>query len=146
MPHCFGRRVAGATVLAILACVAAASSASAQSRCAAPEKPGWHSCLSVAHQAIDGGPTIRVTKARPRLVYRYDRCPARDARRTVVVSTDDGRRLGKAVVRGTCEKGVARWVAAILVDRDLHEGTVVRSRWSGVPDAGKTAPSVKLKT
>jgi hypothetical protein len=146
MPHCYGRRVAGATVLAILALSAVASQAPAQSRCKAPVDPGWHSCLSVAHQAIDGGPTIRVTKARPRLAYRYERCPARDARRTVVVRTDDGRLLGKATVRGTCEKGVARWTATVLVDRDFEEGTVVRSHWSGIPDAGKTAPSVKLKT
>jgi hypothetical protein len=146
MSHCFGRRVAGATVLAILACVAVASPAPAQSRCKAPDDPGWHSCLSVSHQAIDGGPVVRVTKARPRLVYRYDRCPAREAKRTVVVRTDGGRLLGKATVRSTCEKGVARWVGVVVVDRDLEEGTVVRSRWSGIPDSGDTAPSVKLRT
>ena len=139
------RRLAGTAALALLVGATFASPAAGQSRCAAPTENTWRSCLSTAHRTIDNGPELRLTKARPRLVIRYDRCPARHARRTVVVRTDDGRRLGRESVRSTCKRGVARWIVNLDLDVDLRDGTVVRSYWSGIADSGDVAPSVELK-
>lgn len=140
-----GRRLSGATLVALLAGAASASGAAAQARCTAPAQPGWHSCLSASHRAIDAGPEIRLTKVRPRLVIRYeDGCPGGADRRTVVIRTDDGTRLGRTTVRSRCRRGVARWIVNLRLDVDLMEGTVVRSFWSGIAD-NESAPSVKLK-
>jgi hypothetical protein len=134
-----------ATFVALLALAATASPASAQARCTAPDQPGWRSCLTVSHRAIDGGPEVRVTTARPRLVERYeDGCPEGANRRRVVVRTGDGAQLGAAGVRSRCRRGVARWNARLQLDVDLPAGTVVRSFWSGVRD-DDSAPRVRLR-
>jgi hypothetical protein len=138
------RRLVGMAALALLAGATFASPATARSRCAAPEENGWRSCLSTSHRTIDDGPEIRLVEARPRLVVRADRCPARTARRTVVVRTGDGRRLGRETVRGTCKRGVARWIVDLELAVDLTDGTVVRSFWSGIADSGDGAPKVEL--
>jgi hypothetical protein len=139
------RRLAGTAALALLVGAASASPAAAQSRCTAPAEPGWHSCLSTAHRTIDDGPELRLTKARPRLVVRYDRCPARSERRTVTIRIDGGRRLARERVRSVCRRGVARWILNLDLNVDLTDGTVVRSYWSGIPDSGDAAPAVELK-
>jgi hypothetical protein len=139
------RRLVGTAALALLAGAVAASPAAARAGCSAPAEPGWHSCLTVAHRTIDGGPEIRLTKALPRLVVRYDACPARRLRRTVVIRTDDGERLGRAGTRGRCRNGVARWSVNLRLDVDVVDGTVVRSYWSGIADSGDAAPAVELK-
>jgi hypothetical protein len=139
------RRLVGSAALTLLAGALSAVPAAAQSRCTAPAEPGWHSCLTTAHRAIDGGPEVRLTKAMPRLVVRYEACPAHRLRRTVVIRTDAGRRLGRTTVRSRCRHGVARWSANLRLDVDLMEGTVVRSNWSGIADSGDAAPAVELK-
>ena len=145
MHRSIGRRLAGATLAALLAGAASASPAAAQARCTAPDEPGWHSCLTASYRAVDGGPTIRVTKIRPRLVMRYaNGCPEGADRRTVAIRSDDGERLVRARVNSRCRRGVARWITNLTLDVDLQEGTVVRSFWSGIAD-NESAPGVKLK-
>jgi len=139
------RRLAGTAALALLAGVLPASPAAAESRCTAPKTVAWHSCLSTAHRAIDDGPELRLTKARPRLVVRYDRCPARIERRTVVLRTDDGLRVARERVRARCTRGIVRFTLNLRLSVDLTDGTVVRSRWSRVPDSGDVAPRVALE-
>ena len=131
--------------LTLLAGATLASPAAGQSRCAAPDQNGWRSCLSTSHRTIDDGPMVRLLEARPRLVVRDDRCPARNARRTVVVTTGDGRRLDRETVRATCKRGVSRWIVNLSLEVDLPGGTVVHSRWSGIADAGDSAPEVELQ-
>ncbi len=145
MSHFLVRRVGGATVLALIAGVAAASPAAAQARCEAPDNPGWRSCLTVSHRAVDGGPQLLLTKARPRLVERLDHCPAQRIARRAVVRTSGGKRLGAATVRSRCSNGVARWVAVVELNTSAREGTVIRSFWSGIDDSETTAPRVKLE-
>lgn len=130
-------------VLALLAAAVYASPATAQSRCAAPAEPGaWRSCLTASHRADDG--QVHLTSARPRLVIRYgDGCPKGADRRTVVIRTTDGERLGRATLRSRCRRGVARWGTTLMLERDLPAGTVVRSLWSRIPD-GASGPRVKL--
>jgi hypothetical protein len=138
MNRSFG--LAGVTLAALLA----ASPAAAQARCTAPDKPGWHSCLTASHRTIGAGEQIRLTKARPRLVVRYeDGCPEGADRRTVVIRSGDGERLGRTTVRSRCRRGVARYDTTLRLDLDLPKGTVVRSLWSGIGD-GATAPKVRL--
>lgn len=137
--------MAGATLVALLAGAASASSAPAQARCPAPDEPGWRSCLTASHRMTDGGQEIRLTKVRPRLVVRYeDGCPRGADRRTVAIRTDDGARLGRTTVRSRCRRGVARYEITLRLDVEVAEGTVVRSYWSGIPDA-RSAPGVELK-
>jgi hypothetical protein len=139
-----GRRLAGATLVALLAGAASTSSAAAQARCTAPDKPGWHSCLTASHRLAEDGGAIHLRKVRPRLVVRYEEaCPDGADRRTVVIRTGDGRRLGRTTVRSRCRRGVARYDTTLRLDLELPEGTVVRSFWSGIAD-GATAPKVKL--
>jgi hypothetical protein len=134
-----------ATLVALLAAAATASPASAQAPCTAPDEPGWHSCLTVSHRAIDGSPAVRVTTARPRLVARYaDGCRRGAKRRRVVVRTGAGERLGAARVTRRCRRGVARWTARLQLDVDLPAGSVVRSFWSGIRDDA-SAPRVRLR-
>jgi hypothetical protein len=132
--------LAGVTLTLALA----ASPAAAQTRCTAPDEPGWHSCLTASHRLAEDGGAIHLTKVRPRLVIRYEEaCPDGADRRTVVIRTGDGRRIGRTIVRSRCKRGVARYDATLRLDVELPEGTVVRSFWSGIPD-GATAPKVKL--
>jgi hypothetical protein len=133
--------LAGVTLAALLI----ASPASAQSRCTAPEKPGWHSCLSASSRAIEDGEMLRLTTVRPRLVVRYaDGCPEGADRRTVAVRTGDGERLVRARINSRCRRGVARYDVKLRLDLDVPAGTVLRSLWSGVPD-DESAPEVELK-
>jgi hypothetical protein len=144
MDPSIGRRFAGATLVALLAGAASAAPAPAQARCTAPDKPGWHSCLTASHRATGDGEQIHLTTARPRLVVRYeDACPDGADRRTVVIRTRDGERLGRTTVRSRCRRGVARYDATLRLDVDLPAGTVVRSLWSGIAD-GATAPKVRV--
>jgi hypothetical protein len=119
------------------------SPAAAQSRCTAPDEPGWHSCLTASHRLAEDGTAIQLTKVRPRLVVRYeDACPKRPDRRTVAIRSD-GEQLARARVNSRCKRGVARYDVTLRLDLELPEGTVVRSLWSGISD-GATAPKVKL--
>jgi hypothetical protein len=129
-------------VPAFLAVLAAATPAAAQSRCSAPELGDWHSCLTVQHRQADEG--IEVVEARPRLVIRLATCPARAARRSVVIRTDGGRRLGRDSVRGKCRDGVVRWTVDVRIGKRVAEGTVVRSNWERIADRGKAAPGVTV--
>jgi hypothetical protein len=131
--------LAGVTLTAALA----TSPAAAQSRCTAPDEPGWHSCLTASHRLAEDGTAIQLTKVRPRLVVRYeDACPKRADRRTVAIRSD-GEQLARARVTSRCKRGVARYDVTLRLDVELPEGTVVRSFWSGISD-GATAPKVKL--
>ena len=128
----------------VLAVLIAASPASAQSRCTAPEKPGWHSCLAASSQAIDGE-MVHLTKVRPRLVVRYDdACPRGADRRTVAIRTVGGELLGRGRVSSRCKRGVARYDVTLQLDVDLPRDTVVRSFWTGIADR-RTGPRVTLK-
>jgi hypothetical protein len=132
--------LAGVTFAALLA----ASPAAAQSRCTAPDEPGWHSCLAASSRAIDGE-TVQLTKVRPRLVVRYDdACPRGADRRTVAIRTADGEPLGRARVSSRCKRGVARYELTLRLDVVVPRGTVVRSYWTGIAD-NRTAPRVELK-
>jgi hypothetical protein len=138
-----GRRLAGATLVALLAGAASTSPAAAQARCTAPAEPGWHSCLTASHRLAEDAGAIHLRKVRPRLVVRYEEgCPDGADRRTVVIRVQ-GEQLVRARVNSRCKRGVARYDATLRLDVELPEGTVVRSFWSGIPD-GATAPKVKL--
>ena len=139
------RRLVGTAALALVVGAASATPAAAQARCTAPDDPGWHSCLSTVHRPIDNGPMVRLTKVRPRLVVRGERCLERRIRRTVVIRTAGGRSLGRTAVRSRCRRGIARWIVGLRLDVDLREGTVVRSYWSGIADPGDAAPAVRLR-
>jgi hypothetical protein len=131
------------TLVALLAAAAYASPAAAQSRCTAPERPGWHSCLTASHRLADDGSAVQLTKARPRLAIRYeDGCPEGADRRTVAIRAD-GELLGRARVNSRCKRGVARYDVTLRLDAELPQGAVVRSFWSGIAD-GATAPKVRL--
>jgi hypothetical protein len=144
MHRSIGRRLAGATLVALLAGAAASSQAAAQARCQAPDAPGWRSCLTASHRTIDGGQAIHLTKVRPRLVIRYEAgCPKGADRRSVAVRTDDGARLGRTTVRSRCRRGVARYEATLELDVEVDAGTVVRSNWSRIPDAD-SAPAIEV--
>jgi hypothetical protein len=133
--------LAGVTLAALLT----ASPASAQSRCTAPEKPGWHSCLTASSRAIEDGEMVRLTTVRPRLVVRYaDGCPEGPDRRTVAIRTGDGERLVRARINSRCRRGVARYDVKLRIDLDVPAGTILRSLWSGVAD-DESAPEVELK-
>jgi hypothetical protein len=130
--------LAGVTLFVALA----ASPAAAQSRCTAPDEPGWHSCLSASHRTSDQ--LVLLTKIRPRLVIRYDdTCPKGADRRRVTIRTNDGTRLGRTTVRSRCKRGVARYDTTLRLDVEVDEGTVVRAFWNGIADA-RTAPRVEL--
>jgi hypothetical protein len=127
-----------------LAALLAASPASAQSRCKAPDKPGWRSCLAASSHAVDGE-MVHLTKVRPRLVVRYDdACPRGADRRTVAIRTVDGEPLGRGRVSSRCKRGVARYDITLQLDVDVPRGTVVRSFWTGIADK-RTGPRVTLR-
>jgi hypothetical protein len=133
--------LAGVTLAALIA----ASPAAAQSRCAAPERPGWHSCLTASSRAIGDGETVRLTTVRPRLVVRYrNGCPAGADRRTVAIRTGDGERLVRERVSSRCRRGVARYDVKLRLDIEVPSGTLLRSFWTGVADAAEP-PQVELK-
>ena len=131
---------AGVTLAALLA----ASPAAAQSRCTAPEKPGWHSCLTASSHAVGDGAMVRLTSVRPRLVVRYSTgCPRGADRRTVAIRTADGERLARERVSSSCRRGVARYDVKLRPEVDVPAGTVLRSFWSGIAD-GESGPRVEL--
>jgi hypothetical protein len=133
--------LAGVTLAALIA----ASPAAAQSRCTAPEKPGWHSCLTASSHAVGDGEQVHLTTVRPRLVVRYeDGCPRGADRRTVAIRTGDGERLARERINSRCRRGVARYDVKLRLELDLPAGTVLRSFWGGIADA-ETGPAVKLK-
>jgi hypothetical protein len=137
------RRAAGALVIASLGVAAGAAPASA-APCRAPDEPTWRSCLTTAHVELEDG-RVRLKRASPRLVMRYDECPATLRTRTVALRTRRGRLLDRAVVDGRCASGVARWTVTLRPeDADLRSGTVVRTFWTGVADKNR-APKVRLK-
>ena len=134
--------LAGVTFAALLA---ASPAAAAQSRCTAPDEPGWHSCLAASSRAMADIETVHLTSVRPRLVIRYDgTCPRGADRRTVAIRTADGEPLGRARVSSRCKRGVARYDLTLRLDVDVPRGTVVRSYWTGIAD-NRTAPRVELK-
>lgn len=136
------RRAAVALLVSSLAAAAASPAATAKP-CAPPADAGWRSCLSTAHVRLEDG-RVRLKRARPRLVVRYDVCPASLRRRTVAVRSRGGRLLDRAAVEGKCRNGVARWVITLRPEEaDLRSGAVVRSFWAGVADK-RRAPRVKL--
>jgi hypothetical protein len=116
--------------------------ASAKSRCSVPDEPAWHSCLSALHLKLETG-AVRLTRATPTLVIRYDACPAHVAKRTVALRTGAGGKLEKSRVTGRCRKDVARWRTNLRDQIDLPSGTVIRSYWSALPDH-KRAPKITL--
>lgn len=137
------RRAAVALVASVLGAAAGAVPAAAAKPCVPPADPGWRSCLSTGHVRLEDG-SVRLKRARPRFVVRYEACPVTLRRPTVVVRTEGGRVLDRAAVTGTCKKGVARWAITLRPeDADLEAGTVVRSLWTGVADEDR-APRVKL--
>jgi hypothetical protein len=138
------RRAAGALVIATLGVAFGATPATAAAApCRAPTEPTWRSCLTTAHVELEDG-RVRLKRARPRLVMRYDECPATLRSRTVALRTHGGRLLDRAAVDGSCADGVARWAVTLRPeDGDLRAGTVVRTFWAGVADKDR-APRVRL--
>lgn len=129
--------LAGVAVAALLN----ASPATAEKRCNAPDGPGWRSCLTASHKTTGG--RAMLSKARPRLVVRYeDGCPKGADRRTVAIRAD-GELLARARVSSDCRRGVARYDVTLQLDLELEKGTVVRSFWSRIADED-SAPSVEL--
>src|ERR1700742_2978045 len=114
--------LAGVTLAALLA----ASPAAAQSRCTAPETPGWHSCLTASSRALGDGATVHLTSVRPRLVIRYaDGCPRGADGRTVAIRTRDGERLARERISSRCRRGVARYDVKLQLELDVPWGTVL---------------------
>jgi hypothetical protein len=137
------RRAAVALAASALVAAAGAVPAAAAKPCAPPEDLGWRSCLSTGHVRLEDG-RVRLKRARPRFIVRYETCPVTLRRRTVAVRTEGGRLLDRAAVTGTCKKGVAKWAVTLRPkDADLDSGTVLRSFWTGVADNDR-APRVKL--
>jgi hypothetical protein len=120
-----------------------APGASAAPRCAPPNSLTWHSCLSAAHRAVLHTPNVRLTRATAVLVQRVASCPQNVASRRVAIRTQDGKRVARQRVDGTCQHNVARWKLTVRPNADFKKGTVIRSYWSGIPD-NDSAPSVKL--
>jgi hypothetical protein len=142
MNAAIARRAAVAVAIAVLS-AAGAAPATAAKPCTPPAGSGWSSCLSTAHVGLEDG-RVRLKRARPRLVVRYDVCPATLRRRTVALRARGGRLLDRASVSGKCSDGVARWAITLRPeDADLQPGAVVRSLWTGVADKDR-APRVKL--
>ncbi len=137
-----GAAFAAAPATATLDVVAAGDAPAAPAPCPAPGEPTWRSCLTTAHVELEDG-RVRLKRARPRLVMRYDECPTLRSR-TVSLRTRGGRLLDRAQVDGRCAGGVARWVVTLRPgDADLRSGTVVRTFWSGIADEDR-APRVRL--
>jgi hypothetical protein len=143
MNAAIARRAAVAVAIAVLSAAGAAPATAAAKPCMPPAGSGWSSCLSTAHVGLEDG-RVRLKRARPRLVVRYDVCPATLRRRTVALRARGGRLLDRASVSGKCSDGVARWAITLRPeDADLQPGAVVRSLWTGVADKDR-APRVKL--
>jgi hypothetical protein len=136
------RRAAGALVIATVG-VALGATPAAAAPCRAPSELTWRSCLTTAHVELEDG-RVRLKRARPRLVMRYDECPETLRSRTVALRTRGGRLLNREAVDGRCSGGVARWAVSLRPDdADLRSGTVVRTFWTGVADKDR-APRVRL--
>jgi hypothetical protein len=116
--------------------------AAAKSPCSVPDEPAWHSCLSALHLKLENG-GVRLTRATPTLIIRYDACPAHLPRRTVVLRTGAGEKLERERVTGRCRNGVARWRTNLREQVELPSGTAIRSYWSALPDH-KKAPKIVL--
>ena len=143
MNAAIARRAAVALALTAMSAASAAPAAAAAKPCMPPAGSGWSSCLSTAHVRLEDG-RVRLKRARPRLVVRYDTCPATLRRRTVAVRARGGRLLDRASVSGNCRAGVARWAITLRPEEaDLQSGAIVRSLWTGVADKDR-APRVKL--
>lgn len=137
------RRAAIALCVTVVGAAFGAAPTAGAAPCTPPADGGWRSCLTTAHVRLEDG-RVRLKRARPRLVIRYDRCPASLRRRTVAVRARGGRLLDRASVRGKCRDGVARWAITLRPeDADLQRGAVVRSLWTGVADRDM-APKVRL--
>jgi hypothetical protein len=121
----------------------AAPGAAAAPRCAPPHTLTWHSCLNAAHRAVLNTPDVRLTRATAVLVQRVSACPANVASRRVAIRTQDGHRVARQRVAGTCQHNIARWKLTVRPNKDFKKGTVIRSFWSGIAD-NDSAPSVKL--
>jgi hypothetical protein len=130
------------TAIGVTGAVAAPGAAAAP-RCAAPHALTWHSCLNAAHRAVLDTPDVRLTRATAVLVQRVSACPEDVASRRVAIRTQDGRRIARRRVAGTCAHSVARWRLTVRPNTDFRSGTVIRSFWSGIADDDR-APSVKL--
>jgi hypothetical protein len=142
MNAAIARRAAVAVAVAVTS-AAGAAPATAATPCTPPAGSGWSSCLSTAHVGLEDG-RVRLKRARPRLVVRYDACPATLRRHTVALRARGGRLLDRASVSGKCSDGVARWAITLRPeDADLQPGAIVRSLWTGVADKDR-APRVKL--
>jgi hypothetical protein len=138
------RRTSIVLAVAAAAAAVAAPGASAESTCSAPDEPAWHSCLTTRHLALPDG-DVQLTRATPTLVVRLaGPCPARLAKRTVVLRTQKGARLARAKVAGHCRDDVARFRVNIRPKLELPRGTVVRAYWSGIADR-RRAPKMTLR-
>jgi hypothetical protein len=119
---------------AVPARTAAKRATPAASPCKAPAT-GFQSCLRVLYKATaDGGADdVRVTAT---LLRRVETCPARSAKRQVVIALEDGTRLDAARRPGSCRKGVVSWRAGFSPGEtagwELRQGDTVHSEWSGV--------------
>jgi hypothetical protein len=110
--------------------------------CKAP-KSGFQSCLRVLYQAADDG-SIQNVRTTATLLLRVDRCPAKGAKRRLVISRD-GDTLATARPAGTCRKGIVTWRARFpasdTASWGLAKGDTVDAGWTGV----KNASSVKIR-
>jgi hypothetical protein len=120
-----------------------APAAAAAPRCTPPNTLTWHSCLNAAHRAVLHTQDVRLTRATVVLVQRVSACPEDVASRRVAIRAQDGHRVARRRVDGTCEHTVARWKLTVRPNKDFKKGTVIRSFWSGIPD-DDSAPTVKL--
>jgi hypothetical protein len=136
------RRCMLALAATALVSATAVPAAAAKSPCSVPDDPAWHSCLSALHLKLETG-RVRLTRATPTFVIRYDACPAHLARRTVVLRTGAGEKLQQARVKGRCRNGVAHWRTNLREQVELPSGTAIRSYWSALPDH-KKAPKIVL--
>ena len=135
------RRCLPALAAIAITAATATPAAAAAPRCSVPET-SWHSCLSAAHRAVEGTNKVRLMRATPILIVRYDACPA-NLHRRVVIRTNRGKRLAAKSLDGTCENGIARFKTTMRPEIDVRAGTIVRSYWSHLDDEDN-APGVKL--
>jgi hypothetical protein len=130
--------IAGSVALA--AVVPAAAKQPAASPCKAP-KTGFQSCLRVLYQAADDG-SIENVRATATLLLRVDQCPAKSAKRRVVISRD-GDKLASARPAAKCRKGIVTWRARFpgsdTASWGLAKGDTVDADWAGVKHASSVA-------
>jgi hypothetical protein len=133
--------ITGAVALAAVA-PASAKRPAANAPCKTP-KSGFQSCLRVLYQAGDDG-SIADVRTTATLLLRLDRCPAKGAKRRLVISRD-GDTLATARPRSTCRKGVVTWRARFPQTETqswgLAKGDTVDAGWFNV----KHASSVEIR-